>query len=102
MHLKICPLHKKFGVIVENINLDKVTKKNLYPEIRELFEEHSVLLFKNQKFSEKTHINLAKLFGPLENREAMAKNSPIPFEPKIPTKMARDVYSKKLICECLI
>ena len=84
MHLKICPLHKKFGVIVENINLDKVTKKNLYPEIRELFEEHSVLLFKNQKFSEQTHINLAKLFGPLENREAIAKNSPIPFElPKV-------------------
>ena len=49
MHLKICPLHKKFGVIVENINLDKVTKKNLYPEIRELFEEHSVLLFKKSK-----------------------------------------------------
>ena len=43
MILKTKPLHPTFGVIVDNINLDYVTKENLYPEIRNLFEKHSAV-----------------------------------------------------------
>ena len=84
MIMKTIPLHPKFGVIVDGINLDDVTNNNLYPEIRDLFEKHSSILFKDQEFSEETHIKFASLFGPLENREAMAKNSYVKFElPKV-------------------
>ena len=45
MIMKTIPLHQKFGVIVDGINLDDVTNNNLYPEIRDLFEKHSSILF---------------------------------------------------------
>ena len=84
MILKTEPLHPTFGVIVDNINLDDVTKENLYPEIRNLFEKHSAVLFTDQIFSEETHIRFAKLFGTLENREEIATNSKVKFElPKV-------------------
>ena len=84
MTLSTKPLHSKFGKIVEDVNLDDVDENYLYPEIRKLFEEHSALLFTAQSFSEDAHIKFAKLFGPLENREAMAKKKDIKFEiPKV-------------------
>ena len=84
MDLSTRPLHSKFGKIVEKVNLDEVKETYLYPEIRELFEKHSALLFRNQTFSEETHIKFSQLFGPLENREAMAKKTDIKFEiPKV-------------------
>lgn len=84
MALSTRPLHSKFGKIIESVNLEKVNESNLYPEIRGLFEKHSALLFTNQGLSEETHIKFAQLFGPLENREAMAKKTDIKFEiPKV-------------------
>ena len=70
--LKTTPLHPRFGRIVHDIDLREVTVHNLYPEIRGLFEEHSALLFKSQSLDDESHTKLAQLFGPLENREAMA------------------------------
>ena len=66
------PLHPNFGVIIEDLDLNQVSKNFLYKEIRELFEKYSAILFKNQEISDYTHISFAKLFGELENREAMA------------------------------
>ena len=84
MTLSTKPLHPKFGKIVEDVTLEDVDENYLYPEIRELFEKHSALLFSNQTFSEDTHIKFAQLFGPLENRDAMASKSDVKFEiPKV-------------------
>ena len=47
MIMKTIPLHPKFGIIVDGINLDDVTNNNLYPEIRDLFEKHSSIAFDN-------------------------------------------------------
>ena len=74
------PLHNHFGVEVEGIDLKTVTADNLFPELRLLFEQHSMLLFREQNIDENTHIRIAELFGPLENRDAMAENKDIPFE----------------------
>ena len=41
------PLHPNFGVIIEDIDLNQVSRDFLYKEIRELFENYSVILFKN-------------------------------------------------------
>ena len=84
MALSTRPLHSKFGKIVTDVNLDEVNENYLYQEIRELFEKHSALLFCDQKFLEETHIKFAQLFGPLENRDAMATKKNIKFEiPKV-------------------
>lgn len=83
------PIHDHFGVEVSGIDLNDVTADHLYPEIRSLFEHHSLLLFRQQDISEPLHIHLAQLFGPIENRDAMAENKDIPFEiPRVSNKRA--------------
>ena len=82
--IKTKPLHDHFGADVLDIDLAMVTADHLFPEIRGLFETHSMVLFRNQKFDGDVHMRLAQLFGPLENREAMAGDRDIPFEiPKV-------------------
>ncbi len=70
--MKTSPLHPRFGQIIHDVDLRQVTATHLYPEIRQAFETHSALLFPAQQMSDADHQHLAKLFGPLENREAMA------------------------------
>ncbi len=77
--MKTSALHPKFGVIVSDINLNDVTADNYFPEIRNLFEDHSALLFPKQNMTDETHVRIAELFGPLENREAMASGYDIDF-----------------------
>ena len=60
-------LHPDFGIEVRHVDLRAVAADHLYPEIRELFERHSLLLFRDQDLDEKVHRALAELFGPLEN-----------------------------------
>lgn len=72
MALHTTPLHPKFGVEVFDVDLRDVTAGHLYPEIRALFEHHSALLFRGQDLSEAAHTRLSELFGPLENRDALA------------------------------
>ncbi|MEM9332553.1 MAG: TauD/TfdA family dioxygenase [Pseudomonadota bacterium] len=78
--MKTTPLHPKFGVIVHDVDLSTVRKDHLFPDIRAAFEEHSALLFTNQVFDDQTHTRLAEMFGPLENREAMATGRDIEFQ----------------------
>jgi alpha-ketoglutarate-dependent 2,4-dichlorophenoxyacetate dioxygenase len=72
MNLKTKPLHPKFGVSVENVDLCDVSSDVLFPQIRDAFEEHSALLFRDQHLDDAAHTRLAQLFAPLENRTAMA------------------------------
>jgi len=60
-------LHPDLGVEVRHVDLRTVTADHLYPEIRELFERHSLLLFRDQDLDEPAHRALAELFGPLED-----------------------------------
>lgn len=72
MTLQTSNLHPRFGRIVHDVDLTKVSADHLYPEIRTLFEHDSALLFPAQTLDDTSHTRLAELFGPLENREAMA------------------------------
>lgn len=78
--MKTSPLHPRFGKILEGIDLREATPTRLYPEIRDLFERHSALLIRDQDLSPPDHLRLAELFGPLENREAMAAGRDMDFE----------------------
>lgn len=64
------PLTPQFGVGVSGIDLADVRADSLFPELRALFEEHSALLFRGQDVSDEQHMALAKLFGPIEDRQA--------------------------------
>lgn len=67
------PLHPGFGVEVLGVDLRRVSAGNGYPELRALFEEHSVLLLRGQQLDDAGHLRVAALFGPVEDRTGGAK-----------------------------
>jgi alpha-ketoglutarate-dependent 2,4-dichlorophenoxyacetate dioxygenase len=66
----LTPLNPLFGVEVSGIDLMEVTGDTLFGDIRALFEEHSALLFRAQDLTPDKHLELATLFGPIEDRQA--------------------------------
>lgn len=64
--MRTTALHEDFGVEVHGVDLRTVRADHLYREIRDLFEAHSLLLFRRQDLDETQHRELAELFGPLE------------------------------------
>ncbi len=68
--LETRPLAPAFGVEVLGIDLNEVTGDHLFPAIRAHFEEHTALLFRGQSMTPETHMRLATLFGPVEDRTA--------------------------------
>jgi alpha-ketoglutarate-dependent 2,4-dichlorophenoxyacetate dioxygenase len=68
-------LHADFGVEVHGVDLRRVTASLGYPTIRSLFEEHSLLLFRDQRLDDDAHLAFGSLFGPIEDR-SMGANGP--------------------------
>ncbi|MDJ0824298.1 MAG: TauD/TfdA family dioxygenase [Rhodobacter sp.] len=64
------PLIPAFGMEVRGLDLMDVSADTLFPDIRALFEEHSALLFRGQDLAPEKHLELAQLFGPIEDRQA--------------------------------
>ncbi len=75
--MKLRPLHPRFGVEVQGVDVRTVTADRLYPEIRAAFEEHSLLLFRGQDLDDAAHLRFGALFGPVEDR-SMGRNGPEP------------------------
>ena len=63
-------LNPHFGVEVLDFDLTSITDEASFAPLRQLFDTHSALLFRNQQFDDETHIKLASLFGPIEDRTA--------------------------------
>lgn len=70
------PLHRDFGVEVGGVDLTTVSPET-FPELRALFEEHSLLVFRGQDLSEDDHRRVATLFGPLEDLRDAAMGTPV-------------------------
>lgn len=66
--MRISPLHDDFGVEVQEVDLSSVSSDEGYPVIRELFEQHSLLLFRRQSLDDDDLLRVARLFGPIEDR----------------------------------
>ncbi len=75
-------LHDDFGVELPDVDLRIVTAEVIYPELRALFEEHSVLLFRDQSIDEDKHRALGRLFGPLEDLTGVGPDQ-IPPRPMV-------------------
>jgi len=78
------PLHHRFGVEITGVDLRDVSAERHFPEIRALFEKHSLLLFKNQDMDSDVHNDFALLFGPLEDRVADAACTEPRVRPPVP------------------
>lgn len=59
-----------FGVEVEGVDLGDRGTDARWPALRALFEEHTALLFRGQDFGDARHLEIARLFGPVEDRKA--------------------------------
>jgi alpha-ketoglutarate-dependent 2,4-dichlorophenoxyacetate dioxygenase len=75
--LQLTPLHPMFGVEVHDVDLREVREAHYYPEIRAAFEQHSLLLFREQRLDDAAHLALGALFGPIEDR-SMGRDGPAP------------------------
>src|SRR5882672_6565331 len=75
--LRITTLHPRFGVEIHEVDLRRVTATEGYPAIRQAFEAHSLLLFRDQLLDARAHLALGALFGPIEDR-SQGKDGPDP------------------------
>jgi alpha-ketoglutarate-dependent 2,4-dichlorophenoxyacetate dioxygenase len=66
--LRMSPLHPRFGVEIHDVDLREITSTNGYPALREAFEQHSLLLFREQQLDDRSHLSFGALWGPIENR----------------------------------
>ncbi|MDF1748951.1 MAG: TauD/TfdA family dioxygenase [Alphaproteobacteria bacterium] len=71
--MRTTPLHRDFGVEVHNVSLKDITASQGYEDLRRLFEEHSLLLFRDQDLSDEAQLEFGALFGPLEDRHDRPK-----------------------------
>lgn len=66
--MQLTALHRDFGLEVSGCDLRDLDASGLFPEIRDLFERHSLLLFRDQELDDEAHLALGRRFGPLEDR----------------------------------
>jgi alpha-ketoglutarate-dependent 2,4-dichlorophenoxyacetate dioxygenase len=65
--MRIIALGKGFGAELRGVTLAEVAADDAaYKEVRSVFEEHSVLLFRGQDVSDETQLAYSRRFGPLE------------------------------------
>lgn len=67
---KTTPLTETFGVEVHDIDLTQVMTEADFAPLRDLFDEHSTLLLRNQSLTDEAHLRIANFFGPIEDRLA--------------------------------
>lgn len=61
-------LHPLFGVEVVGVDLREVTAGDSVDALRALFDEHSLLLFREQHLDDDAHLRFGALWGPIEDR----------------------------------
>jgi alpha-ketoglutarate-dependent 2,4-dichlorophenoxyacetate dioxygenase len=65
--MEVAPLGPGFAAELRGIDLiDVVSSDAAYRAVREAFEEHTVIVFRNQKATDDVQIGFSRAFGPLE------------------------------------
>jgi alpha-ketoglutarate-dependent 2,4-dichlorophenoxyacetate dioxygenase len=65
--MRLISLGPRFAAEVRGVDLmDVATNDAAYRAVREAFEEHSVILFRNQEISDEVQVAFSRAFGPLE------------------------------------
>ena len=83
--MRLVSLGPRFAAEVRGVDLiDVATDDAAYCAVREAFEEHSVILFRNQETSDDVQVAFSRAFGPLE-RTKVAPDAPARFMSIAPT-----------------
>jgi alpha-ketoglutarate-dependent taurine dioxygenase len=64
--LTITPIHPYFGARVEGVDLEETLDEPTFRRIFDAFQEHSVLVFGDQRLSDERQMAFSRRFGPLE------------------------------------
>ncbi|MGE5151445.1 MAG: TauD/TfdA dioxygenase family protein, partial [Rhodospirillaceae bacterium] len=64
--LKVTKLHPLFGAEIEGTDITRPLSAREFGPIRAAFEEHSVLLFRDQHMNDEQQVQFSEYFGPLE------------------------------------
>ena len=65
--MELVPMGPGFGVEVKGVGiLDVASDGDAYQAVRAAFEEHSLLLFRNQPVADDIQVGFSRAFGPLE------------------------------------
>ena len=73
--LTVKPLHPLFVAEVTDIDLAVPLARDDFRAIWEAFNEHQILVFRDQPFNDETQIAFSRNFGALETMEAHAANN---------------------------
>ncbi|WP_425066758.1 TauD/TfdA dioxygenase family protein [Reyranella sp.] len=69
--MELVPLADGFGVEVKGVSLlDVATDAQAYKAVREAFETHSLLVFRDQQIADDVQVAYSRAFGPLELTKA--------------------------------
>ncbi|MFT5112246.1 MAG: alpha-ketoglutarate-dependent 2,4-dichlorophenoxyacetate dioxygenase [Parasphingorhabdus sp.] len=88
------PLHRDFGIRITDTNLREISVDSGYQKIRQLFEEHSLLLFPAQHLNDIEQLAFAKLFGVIEDRSNAQMNGPEKISPVSNVKSSGNTYAE--------
>src|SRR5438045_7696466 len=64
--IKVTRLHPLFGAEISGIDITRPLSPREFGPIRAAFEEHSVLLFRDQHMTDETQVRFSEYFGTLE------------------------------------
>ncbi|MDH4149108.1 MAG: TauD/TfdA family dioxygenase [Betaproteobacteria bacterium] len=78
--MELIPLGPGFAAEVRGTGLrDVAASDEIYNAVRAAFEEHSVLLFRDQQVTDELQIAFSRKFGPLETAKAASRGEGTPF-----------------------
>jgi alpha-ketoglutarate-dependent 2,4-dichlorophenoxyacetate dioxygenase len=79
--LTITPIHPHFGAEIGGVDLARPVDDEIFARIRAAFEEHSVLVFRDQRLSDQAQMAFSVKFGPLETTTtSIAQNRKVAAE----------------------
>jgi len=79
MTLSVTPLTPVFAARIDGVDITRPVADAAWAEIRAAFEEHSVLLFRDQPLTDETQVVFSQRFGPLEVTRSMNPAAGTPF-----------------------
>ncbi len=85
--LRITRLHPLFGAEISGVDLTRPVPDAVFEEIWQAFNEHEVLLFRDQALDDESQIAFSRRFGNLEKTEPHAANNYTPSHVAVMTNV---------------
>ena len=92
-------LHPLFGAEITGIDITRPLSQREFGPIRAAFEEHSVLLFRDQHMDDEKQIQFSEYFGPLETTGAANPAAPYVINVS-PSHACGDPVNLRLTISC--